>query len=82
MPLRLKRNLNFILAFCFALGLLAAEESFVESEDESPAAVTNAAVKIEDKHLKEIIAGRPVPFQWHHEVGTLNFSFRENLPRY
>ena len=57
MPLRLKRNLNFILAFCFALGLLAAEESFVESEDESPVAVTNAAVKIEDKHLKEIIAG-------------------------
>lgn len=30
-------------------------------------------------HVGPALPLRPVPFLWHHEAGTLSFSFRENL---
>ncbi|MBO7436095.1 outer membrane lipoprotein carrier protein LolA [bacterium] len=56
MPLPLKRNLDLILALCVSLALPVIGEDFVENEDDLPPA-TNVVLKIEDKHLNEIISG-------------------------
>lgn len=41
--------------------------------------VTHLRSHCQVPHVGPALPLRPVPFQWHHEVGTLNFSFRENL---
>lgn len=55
MLLRLKRNLELLLLLACSLVFAAEEESFVEKDEDLPDP-TNIVVRIEDKHLNEVIA--------------------------